>query len=573
MIEEQTQENISVALYGRVSSSNQENEGTIETQIAAMKQFALTKGYTIVREYLDNGWSGDGIVRPELDKLRVDAKRKLWNAVLVYDPDRLARRYSYQELIMDELREAGKQVLFVTTPTPTNSIEKILYGVQGLFAEYERAKIAERFRLGKVRKANEGHIISSEGPFGYTFIKRTGNKGDSDFKQGYYEINEKEAEVVRMIFSWVADEGLTMRGIIVRLQQLGIQPRKSVRGVWGTSTLSTLLRNKTYIGEAHFGASMAVVPVKPIKKDIYRKIKKSSRKIRPESEWIKIKVPAILERDLFERANARLKINYQSLSRNKKNPYLLAGKIWCVCGTRRGGEGSLHGKHLYYRCSSRVYSFPLKSKCKEAGINARIADSLVWETITQLLVSPKEIRAQLSRWSEKKTGSKQSAEENINPLKIEIGKLQEQLKRYTEAYSEKVLSINELKGYTAPIKEKISELEKQLSVKETTTSNSEGIVLDDKQIEVFTQKATEFLRDLSFSSKKVIIGNIIDKVVGTKDHIEFNGIIPINYFDYVVFQSNYRNSQDATQHSKEVVEIPFSIKKDLINGDMRSTNK
>ena len=140
-----------IAVYARVSSSNQENEGTIETQLSAIHDYAEKNDYSIIQKYLDNGWSGDNIIRPELDRLRVDAKKRIWNTVLIYDPDRLARRYSYQELILDELREGGITVLFVTTPPPTNSIEKILYGVQGLFAEYERAKIAERFRLGKIR--------------------------------------------------------------------------------------------------------------------------------------------------------------------------------------------------------------------------------------------------------------------------------------------------------------------------------------------------------------------------------------------------------------------------------------
>jgi len=102
-----------IAIYARVSTSNQENEGTIETQLAAVKEFANKNNYTIVQEYLDNGWSGDSIVRPALDKLRMDAKKKIWEAVLMYDPDRLARRYSYQELVMDELREAGIEMIFV----------------------------------------------------------------------------------------------------------------------------------------------------------------------------------------------------------------------------------------------------------------------------------------------------------------------------------------------------------------------------------------------------------------------------------------------------------------------------
>jgi site-specific DNA recombinase len=144
-----------IAIYARVSTARQEEEGTIEVQLGTLRDFARQHGYKVVKEYIDDGWSGDVLVRPSLDELRADAPKKAWQAVLIYDPDRLARRYSYQELVMDELRDRGIEVIFVTVPAPKNSEEKILYGVRGLFAEYERAKIAERFRLGKLRKVRE----------------------------------------------------------------------------------------------------------------------------------------------------------------------------------------------------------------------------------------------------------------------------------------------------------------------------------------------------------------------------------------------------------------------------------
>ena len=377
-----------IAVYGRVSSTNQENEGTIETQLCAVRDYALQQGLIIVKEYTDEGWSGDSLERPSLDQLRMDAKKKIWQAVLIYDPDRLARRYSYQELVTDELREKGIDVLYVTTPAPRSGVEKILFGVQGLFAEYERAKIAERFRLGKVRKAKEGNIITSEAPFGYTYILKKGKKGDPDFQDGYYEINEREAQIVKQIFNLVGNEQLKLRGLVKELQKQGIPPRKSKRGVWSTSTLSTLLRNKTYIGEGHFGASIAIAPIRPLKAEGYKKIKKTSRRMKPESEWIKIPTPKLIEDDLFKKVQEQLKSNFELCTRNKKNDYLLAGKIWCNCGTRRTGEGPQNGKYLYYRCSERVYSFPLPPNCFEKGINARLADQLVWQKLSGLMTKP-----------------------------------------------------------------------------------------------------------------------------------------------------------------------------------------
>ncbi len=164
-----------IATYSRVSTSRQEEEQTIETQIGVLKEYAAKNGYVIVQDYRDEGWSGDILARPALDRLRQDAKEKIWEAVLIYDPDRLARRYSYQELVMDELREAGIEVMFITISAPKNSEDKILHGVRGLFAEYERAKISERFRLGKLRKVKEGHLLVSEPVYGYRYIPKKEN--------------------------------------------------------------------------------------------------------------------------------------------------------------------------------------------------------------------------------------------------------------------------------------------------------------------------------------------------------------------------------------------------------------
>ncbi len=213
-----------VALYARVSTGRQEKEQTIKNQIEVCAEFARKHNYTIVKEYTDEGWSGDMLARPALDALRNDVKSNMWEAVLIYDPDRLARRYSYQELITDELREAGIEVFFSTIDTPKNSEERIVYGVRGLFAEYERVKITERFRLGKLRKLKEGHILTSEAKYGYTYFPKQG------YIHGYCVINEEEAKNVQMIFDFV-DAGLTLKGIVKRLHELNIKPRKSKRGV------------------------------------------------------------------------------------------------------------------------------------------------------------------------------------------------------------------------------------------------------------------------------------------------------------------------------------------------------
>jgi len=98
--------NMAIAVYGRVSTSAQEIQETIESQLLEVRKFAEKYDHIIIEEYLDNGWSGDTLARPALDNLREDAKKHMWEAVLVYDPDRLGRRYYYQELVIFELRNS-----------------------------------------------------------------------------------------------------------------------------------------------------------------------------------------------------------------------------------------------------------------------------------------------------------------------------------------------------------------------------------------------------------------------------------------------------------------------------------
>ncbi len=527
-----------IATYYRVSTSNQEENQTIQTQIAAVKEFAQKNGYTIVKEYKDDGWSGDSLARPDLDQLRVDAKSKMWEAVLVYDPDRLARRYSYQELVMDELREANIEVIFVTTPAPKNDEDRILHGVKGLFAQYERAKISERFRLGKLRKVKEGHILTTEALYGYTYVRK------NEKVHGYYEINEEEARVVRMIFKWIADEGMTMRGVVKRLMEMKIKPRKSKKGVWATSTLTTMLRHKGYIGEAHWGKSYAVVPENPYKEQKYKKQKKTSRKDRPEAEWYIIPISAIIDKDLFDRTRRQLEANFALAKRNRKNEFLLANKMWCTCGSRRCGCGPKSGRYLYYRCNDRIKQFPLPTQCVEGGLSAKVADKLVWQKIAGLMSSPELLLKQAEGWLNGQQSKSESSSVDIKDLEKEVRKLKEQEERYNKAYGAGVFTLEQLKDYTVPLRERIEAVETQMAKAKEERNHSNSLGIPNKsEIEEFTKEASEVFKDLNFGLKREIVLNTIDRIVGNQKELKVYGNIPVSRVGNVLFCSKHRNSR------------------------------
>ncbi|MGH7245891.1 MAG: recombinase family protein, partial [Nitrosotalea sp.] len=438
-----------------------------------------------------------------------------------YDPDRLARKYSYQALIIDELEEAGIKVLFVTTPPAKSDEDRLLYGVKGLFAEYERARIADRFRLGKLRKAREGNVVTSDAPFGYTYIPK---QGQTD---GYYEINPTEAQVVKMIFSLVGEKGFTIRKLIKRLQELQIKPRKSKRGVWNNSTLVTLLRNETYIGKAHYLKSYGTVPENPRNHEKYKRVKKTSRKMRPHEDWIEIPTPKIIDEALFSKTRQQLKLNFELCQRNRKNEYLLSGTIYCTCGNRRAGEGAQKGKHLYYRCTDRVKSYPLPPKCVEKGINARIVDKLAWNGISTLMSDPKLIHEQTEIWVKQKNTKVIHADGSTEALQKELDKLKKEEQRYVKAYGAELITFDKLQELVGDIKVKQLSTEAQINNLKDQAIDTDFIMPSEEQIKEFAKRSAEELPNLAFDIRMAIVRKLVDKIVASQQEMIVYGSLPI----------------------------------------------
>lgn len=509
------------AIYARVSTQRQEKEETIQSQLEVLRSFAKENGHTIVREYIDDGWSGDILARPELDKLRDDAPKKLWEAVLIYDPDRLARRYSFQELVLDELKELGLQVLFVTIPPVKTDEDKILNGVRGLFAEYERLKIAERMRRGKLHKAREGHVVTSQAPFGYTYIPKQGDK------DGYYKVNEQEAEIVKMVFNWVGVQGLTVRQVIKRLHEMGVRPKRSERGVWNTSTLTTLLRREDYVGRAFYNRSLAVVPERPLNHEKYKRIKKTSRRWKPVEDWITIPVPAIIDKELFNKTRAQLKANFELCKRNRKNDYLLAGHIYCTCGRKRAGEGPQRGKHLYYRCTDRVYSFPLEPSCKEYGVNARIADQFVWDRVTKFMTSPELIRKQMLRWVSQKAERKNETNRSVEQFGYELDKIKKEEQRYIKIYGAGLITLEQFEEAISDLKSRRVALEQQIGYLSNQQKEISYNFPSLEMVSEFVSRAAGVLNGMNFENKKEIVGRYVEKVVASQQEMIVYGCLTL----------------------------------------------
>jgi site-specific DNA recombinase len=166
----------SAAIYARVSSARQKEQQTIDSQIAALHAHAEQLGLEVAPQWVfsDDGHSGATLVRPALEKLRDLVAQVPVDVVLVYSPDRLARKYAYQALLIEELAKAGTSVMFVHGPRSDTPEDALLVQFQGMIAEYERAQIIERTRRGKTHRARQGTVnVLSGAPFGYRYFART----------------------------------------------------------------------------------------------------------------------------------------------------------------------------------------------------------------------------------------------------------------------------------------------------------------------------------------------------------------------------------------------------------------
>jgi len=375
------------AIYARVSTERQAERGTIGSQIEALRAHVAAAGDELAGEYRDDGHSGARLDRPGLDALRDAAEAGLVEVVWCLSPDRLARSYAYQVLILDELARLGVAVRFTDAPglDKDDPQARLLTQVQGVIAEYERAKIGERYRRGKLFRSRAGEVISRKAPYGYRRIPR-GPGGPA-----HLEIYEPEAAIARRIFAERA-AGTTIRQICRQLNNDAVPTPTGSRAVWHTSTLNRILRSEAYIGRVYYNRTDTVPDHRPGHR---------TRQVpRPRAEWIAIPCPPLITDQTFEAA-ATVSYDNSKWSPRRAEPgaWLLRGLVKCgpcgvgtSCHKMRGRNGTWH---RYYYCHNHD---PLRAggqdrRCPERNIRADALDDFVFAQIRAALLDPAQLLA------------------------------------------------------------------------------------------------------------------------------------------------------------------------------------
>ena len=439
----------SAAIYARVSSARQKKDETIGSQTQALREHAAQARLDVPEEWVfeDEGHSGATLVRPALEALRDLVAQGCVDVVLVYSPDRLARKFAYQALLLEEFARAGVRAEFVRGPRGDSPEDQLLVQFQGMFAEYEKAQLAERYRRGKTYRARTGSVnVLSGAPFGYRYVRKT------DLAGAAYEIVGDQAVLVAEMFRRYADDGASIADLARWLTGQGVATRTG-KHRWDRSVIWAMLRNPAYAGMAVFGKTMATSGTPGLNRVARLQGRATPRAVktvdRPREQWLEIPVPAIVDAVTFARVRQRLEDNKRFAARNTKVPSLLQGLAACsACGYAcyRGHTTTSAGnKIFYYRCiGSDNYRFEHGKVCDSKPVRADYLDTVVWDHVTALLTDPALIRAEISKRLEQARTADPAIRQR-NQLELALAKAAAAITAMIEAYSEQLITIDELR--------------------------------------------------------------------------------------------------------------------------------
>jgi site-specific DNA recombinase len=399
-------------LYARVSTDEQARFGySLAQQLEALREYAAREGYEVLEEVSDPGQSGASLERPGMDRVRDLVALGGVAVVLAQDRDRFAREPAYHYLLKREFEEHGTKIRALNDRGDESPEGELTDGILDQLAKYEKAKIAERTRRGKLRKAREGRVICGATPtYGFRY---------NETRDGLL-INEPEMRVVEKIFHLAAN-GVAVRAIQARLYAEGIAAPKG-GPLWDDRVLRRLIANDVYRPHSFEEIADLVTPEVAARLDSAKEYgiqwfnrkqasvhtvtepdgnggrryrKRTYVKLRPREEWIAVPVPAHLPKNLVDRARSALENSKGYERKGLTRGWELRGLVRCPCGS---GMGTLTSRskggpsYHYYTCVRRRKRGRLCT-CTQKSLAAIDAESTVWGFISDLLQDPRKISA------------------------------------------------------------------------------------------------------------------------------------------------------------------------------------
>jgi site-specific DNA recombinase len=522
---------VNVAVYARVSSDRQKKNETIVSQTAALRERAREMGAVLPEEWVfeDDGHSGGTLTRPALEHLRDLVAAVPVDVVLCYSPDRLARKFAYQALLIEEFARAGTRVEFIKGPRGDSPEDQLMVQFQGMFAEYEKAQILERYRRGKAHRARAGSVnVLSGAPFGYRYRRRTDRLGAG------YEIVAHEAVLVAEMFRRYADEGASIADLARWLTDRGV-PTRTGKTRWDRSVIWGMLRNPAYSGKAVFGKTMVdntPAGLNRVARLEGRSTPRPTRVVdRPRDEWVEIAVPAIVSEETFERVAVRLEDNKRFATRNTKTtPSLLQGLAACsACGYGyyRTSTRTSNKKIYYYRClGSDDYRYENGRVCWNKPVRADYLDDVVWDHITKLISDPILIQTEIdSRLRQARNSN--PAKRQRKQVELALTKATTAITRMIEAFQEQLVTIDELRARMPELRTREANLRGQLDALDSQIADRELYLTLTADLEGFLSQLKENTKSAEITDRQRVLRLLVKDVLIGPEKIKIRHRIPL----------------------------------------------
>jgi site-specific DNA recombinase len=515
------------AFYARVSSTQQAQKNTVASQVYELKQRIKQDGLACEDDlcFIDDGYSGSTLVRPALEQLRDVAAAGGLDRVYIHAPDRLARRYAYQVLLMDELRQCRVELIFLNGKIGTSPEEELLLQVQGVVAEYERAKILERSRRGKRHAARCGRVnVLGSAPYGYRYVGRHEGEGEAG-----YQVVFEQARAVEQMFRWISVDRLSIAEVCKRLKKEGLKSPRG-RNYWDRSTVWGMLTNPAYKGTAAFGRTRTgpVRPrLRPQRGQPEHPRRASSKYDAPPEDWILIPVPAIVSEPLFEAVAEQLEENRVRNRRSENGvQYLLGGLLVCrrcgraFCGTgtnARTGKGKRRG-YGYYRCIGTDPSrHDGQRLCHVKSIRTDVLEPAVWDDVCSLLNEPERIEQEYQRrLANKRQSGRLDRGEN---LAASIKQIKRGVARLIDGYETGLLERAEFEPRIKRAKERLAKLEAEARQAADKEAEEREFRLVIGRLHEFADRVKSGLDEADHKSRREIIRVLVKHVEINEDDI------------------------------------------------------
>jgi len=480
--------------YYRCSTTNQD----LFSQRHKVREYARKHDYKIVKEFEDFGISGSIAERPAFLKLQDWIRKNPGKTVLTSELDRTSRDLGIFVSLRKLCKDHEVELIFTDLPkTNSTEINELLENIMASVGQFFKSDITNKMWRGKIATLKSGVPAVGRVPYGYQYFKRRENALP---KVG---IDEDEADIVRMIFDWYVNKKFSINKIRKELTIKKIKTRRK-NSVWARSTIRGILANTAYIGKLYYLKTKQIPGTR-------------TTKPRPLKERILIKVPVIIDKELFFKAQSILKKGLLRGPANKKYHYLLSGLVYCgKCGRKYQAYRAGYGAR-FYRCGSRsgIDKNGKSLACKNPIAKAEPLERAIFDWITAIIANPHKTLQGYVKNKKEILKSIKYLKKRSDELIKRTKKIDNQIQRLVDAYTANVLSLEELKAGKIKVEKKREKYLKEIEANIFEMEKLQQHFQSFKYLDYLREKK-DFIKNrekMSFEEKQKLTQDFIEKVI------------------------------------------------------------